>query len=370
MIVNCLRENLSYGLQNVQRAISSKKTLPILDGVLIKAADNHLTITATDLELAIETKIPAQIVEEGEMVVTSDKFIELIKKLPSGNISLIKENNNLKIEYLNSEIELKGFNPEEFPALPQIEEEFKFILKADNLNSLIRKTIFASSLDESRPVFNGALFNIEDHQIKLITTDSHRLAINDSKINEIKVKNDNKNIDIIIPRKTLNEIQRIFKDDDEEISVYGNEKQIIFLSSDTKIISRIIDGKFPKFNDVIPKDYQTSIKINKKEFTDAIERASLFVDTVDKFSIITFKISDSLINISSKSESGYLNENLNAFVEGDKLEISFNSRYLLDGLKVIETDDIEFKFSGNLSPAVIKELNDNYTYLVLPLRAN
>lgn len=370
MIVNCLRENLSYGLQNVQRAISSKKTLPVLDGVLITAKDNHLIIAATDLELAIETKIPAQIVEEGELVVTSDKFIELIKKLPSGNISLIKENNNLKIEYLNSEIELKGFNPEEFPALPEIKEEFNFALTAANLNSLIRKTIFASSLDESRPVFNGALFNIEDQQIKLITTDSHRLAINDSKLNEINVKNNSNKIDIIIPRKTLNEIQRIFKDEDEVIKVFGNEKQITFVSSDTKIISRIIDGKFPKFNEVIPKDYQTSIKINKKEFTDTIERASLFVDTVDKFSIITFIISDSQINISSKSENGYLNENLNAFVEGDRLEISFNSRYLLDALKIIESDDIEFKFSGNLSPAIMKEMNDDYIYLILPLRAN
>lgn len=365
MKVKCLKENLSYGLQNVQRAITGKKTIPILDGILIKAENNHLKITATDLELGIETKIPAEIIEEGEVVVTSGKFIELIKKLPNVTIDLNKINNNLNIKYLNSEVELKGFNPDEFPLLPEVQEEFNFSIKTVNLNSLIKKTLFASSPDESRPVFNGALFNISENEIKIVTTDSHRLAIN-----KLKIENNENLINIIIPRKTLNEIQKIFKDDEEIIKVFGNSKQVCFINSDTKIISRIIDGKFPNFDQVIPKNYQTVIKLNKKDFLDTIERASLFVDSIDNVSIIKLNIKDSNLNITSKSETGYLNENLNAYVEGDKLEISFNSRYLIESLKIIETDDIEFKFSGSLSPAIIKETNESYIYLVLPLRTN
>lgn len=365
MIIKCLKENLSYGLQNVQRAISLKKTIPILEGVLIKAIDNHLIITATDLELGIETRIPAEVIEEGEIVVTSGKFIELIKKLPNINIDLQKKGNNLNIKYLNSEVEIMGFNTEEFPLLPTITDEFNFSIKALNLNSLIRKTIFASSPDESRPVFNGTLLNISDKTIKMITTDSHRLAINN-----LKIDNESDNINIIIPRKTLNEIQKIFKDEEEIINIYGNENQVCFQNSDTKIISRIIDGKFPNFEQVIPKNYQTTMKLNKKDFLDTIERASLFVDSIDNVSIVKLKITDSNINITSKSESGNLNENLNAYIEGDNLEISFNSKYLIEALKIIDTKDIEFKFSGNLSPAIIKENNESYIYLVLPLRTN
>lgn len=365
MKVKCLKENLSYGLQNVQRAISSKKTLPILDGILLKTEGNHLVITATDLELGIETKIPAEIIEQGEMVVTSGKFIELTKKIPNVSIELIKNNSNLKIHYLNSEVELKGFNPNEFPLLPNINDEFSFKIKSKNLNSLIKKTIFASSPDESRPVFNGSLLNISNSEIKFVTTDSHRLAINNLKTND-----ENNNINIIIPRKTLNEIQKIFKDEEEIITIFGNNKQVCFINSDTKIISRIIDGKFPNFDQVIPKSFQTTIKVNKKDFLETIERASLFVDSVDNLSIVKLFITDSNINISSISETGFINENLNAYVHGDKLEISFNSRYLIEALKIIETDDIEFKFSGSLSPAIIKETNDSYTYLVLPLRTS
>ena len=364
MIAKCQKENLSYGLQNVQRAISSKKTLPILDGILIKGENNHLILKATDLELAIETRIPAEIIEEGEMVITSSKFIELIKKLPNVKINLNKINNDLNIKYLNSEVKLKGWDPEEFPNLPEIQKDFSFSLKTAELNNLIKKTLFASSPDESRPVFNGALLNITEDKMQLITTDSHRLALNKIKSNYAEKK-----IDLIIPRKTLNEVQRIFKDDEEIIDIYGNSRQICFNSSDTKIFSRIVDGKFPNFEQVIPKNFSTTVKINKKDFLDTLERAGLFIDTGDNVAIVKLNISDSNINISSKSETGYLNENLNAYVEGDKLEINFNSRYLTDPLKIMDSDDIEFKFSGTLSPAVMNEMNDQYTYLVLPLRA-
>lgn len=363
MKFKCLRENLSYGLQNVQRAIGVKKTIPILEGILIKTENNHLVITATDLELGIETKIPAEILEEGEIVIPSGKFIELIKKLPNINIDLYKDNNNLKIKYLNSEIEIKGFNTDEFPLLPEITDKFNFTIKAKNLNSLIKKTIFASSPDESRPVFNGALLNISDNKIKMVTTDSHRLSINILKINH-----DSNDINIIIPRKTLNEILKIFKDEEEIIKIYGNDNQVCFQNSDTKIISRIIDGNFPKFDQVIPKNFQTTMKLNKKDFMETIERASLFVDSIDNLAIVKLIIKESNVNISSKSETGYLDENLNAFIDGDELEITFNSRYLIEALKVIDDKDIEFKFSGNLSPAIITENSDNYIYLVLPLR--
>lgn len=365
MIVKCLKENLSYGLQNVQKAISAKKTLPILDGILLSAKNNHLTISATDLEIAIETKIPAEIIKEGEVVVTSGKFTELIKRLPNINIDLIQNQQNMTIKYLNSEVEIKGFNPEEYPLIPQVEKIFNFNITTKNINSLIKKTIFSSSTDEGRPVFNGSLLNIKEDIIKIVTTDSHRLAIN-----QLKTDNISEEIKIIIPRKTMNEILRIFKDEEELINIYGNERQVCIASSDTKIISRIVEGNFPNFDQVIPRSFQTIIKVNKKDFTETIDRASLFVDSMDNISIIKLNITDSNINISSNSEAGYLNENINAYVEGDKLEISFNSRYLLEALKVIETDDIEFKFSGSLSPAIMKEINDSYTYLVLPLRTN
>ena len=365
MKVNCLKENLSYGLQNVQKAISSKKTLPILDGILIKAENNHLILKATDMELGIETRIPANVISPGEMVVTSNKFIELIKKLPNVPIDLEQKGNSLSIHYLNSSVELKGWSAEEFPEIPDIAKDFQFTLTTEKLNLLIRKTLFASSTDESRPAFNGALLHMQNQTMKLITTDSHRLAIK-----TLEETIEGKDISVIIPRKTLNEVQKIFRDDEDQIIIYGNERQVCLESSDTKVVSRIIDGKFPNFEQVIPKSFVTTIRVNKKEFSDTIERAGLFSDNTDHVAIVRLAITDGNINITSRSETGSLNENVNAYLEGDKLEISFNSRYLLEALRVMEEEDITFRFSGSLSPAIITEFNGSYTYLVLPLRAN
>jgi len=362
------KENLLYGIQTIQKAIANKNTIPILSGILLKAKENKLFLTATDLEIGIECKVPVQILEEGEIVLPAFHFSELVRKLPDTKISIdyLPEIVGVKIKYNNAEVNLKGWPGEEFPVIPDLENEYSFEINSNILKNMIKQTLFATAVDDSRPIFTGLLFEIKDKDLKIIATDTHRLALRVGKIN---IDKNNNQINIIIPGKTLSEVNRITNKEDENLKVRGNLNQICFETDETRIISRLIDGKFPDYRKVIPEDYKTLVKVKTKDLKETIERANLFSNEKDGTSIVKIEISDEILKVTSKSEIGRVDEKLPVMVEGESLEISFNAKYLIDVLKIMKDEDINITLSGHLSPGIIKPGNhENFLYLILPLR--
>ncbi|MFZ5945040.1 MAG: DNA polymerase III subunit beta [Bacillota bacterium] len=367
MKIIATKESLLNGIQTVQKAISTKNTIPILSGISIKAAENKLFFRATDLEIGIECRVPVQVLEEGEVVLPSRHFSELVRKLPNTKIHItyLPEIIGVNIRYDDAEVDLKGWPGEEFPAIPEVNDKFSFDIDPMILKNMIRQTIFATAIDDSRPIFNGALFEIKDNNFNMVTTDTHRLALKSGKIN-LSLEN---NINIIIPGKTLSEVHRAIREDDDFIRIKGNENQISFENDETRIISRLIEGKFPNYQQVIPQDFKTFIKIKTKNFQETIERANLFTNEKDGTSIIKIIVNNDIMQVTSKSEIGKVDEKIPIYCEGENLEISFNAKYLIDALKVIDSEDLDISLSGSLSPGIIKPGNNsNYLYLILPLR--
>ncbi|MFZ7102988.1 MAG: DNA polymerase III subunit beta [Peptococcaceae bacterium] len=367
MKITATKENLLNGIQTVQKAISNKNTIPVLSGIYLKAADNKLCFRATDLEIGIECKVPVNVIEEGEIVLPARHFSELVRKLPNTKIVITYNADiiGVNIEYDEAEIDLKGWPGEEFPVMPDLEGEYGYELDPNVLKNMIKQIIFATAADDSRPIFSGALFEVNHNDLTMVTTDTHRLALRSGKINN----NLEKGISIIIPGKTLNEISRIIKEDDEIIKIRGNNNQISFEMNEARIISRIIDGKFPNYKQVIPQDYKTFVKVKTRSFQETVERANLFTNEKDGTSIIKIAINDSILQVTSRSEIGKVDEKMPVYVEGEDLEISFNAKYLLDALKVMDAEDLNITLTGSLSPGIIKPGNNsNYLYLILPLR--
>lgn len=367
MKITISKDNLLYGIQTVQKAISNKNTIPVLSGIRLKALDNRLFFAATDLEIGIECHVPVQTLEEGEIVLPARHLSELVRKLPDTKITInyLPEIVGVEIKYNDSEVVLKGWQGDEFPIIPDLEGDYYFEIIPNILKNMIKQTLFATTSDDTRPIFTGALFEIEDDHLKIITTDTHRLALRSGKINILG----NQDVSVIIPAKTLSEVNRITKEEEEMITIKGNTKQICFATEDTRIISRLIDGKFPNYRQVIPSDTKTLLKIKTKNIQQTVERANLFSNEKDGTSIINLNIENGTLQVSSQSEMGKVEEKISVLDEGENMSIAFNAKYLLDVLKVMDAEDIDFELTGPLSPGVIKPGNhDNFIYVILPIR--
>lgn len=361
------KDNLSFGVQVVQRAVSSKNPLPVLSGILIKALNNQLIFTATDLEMGIECSVPVDVVEEGGVVLPSKYFAEIVRKLPDIKISFAvsKENNNASIRYGQSEFNLLGLSSEDYPILPSIDSDSTLVLKQDLFKNMIKQVGFSVSTDDNRPVFTGILMEIEDGNIRLIATDTHRLAFRSGKI-----ENPESNLvkSTIIPGKTLNELNRILTGEGENLKIAFGENQIVFEMPGIRLISRLIEGQFPNYKQVIPQGCKSKIKIKTKELLEAAERASLLAK--EGSNVIKLNITNDKMIISSNSpEIGQIEEQINIEIEGEEAQIAFNAKYLIDVLKVIDVEEILLELTGSLSPGIIKPVEgEDYIYLILPIR--
>lgn len=363
MKISIAQNTLSKAISIVQRGVSSRSTLPILSGILLTAKDNMLLLTGTDLELGIETKIKCDVNEPGNIVITSKLFGEVIKKLPSELIKLeVDSENNVHISCENSSFNLKGQPYEEYPQLPEVDEDKSFNIDKDLLKGMIKQTIFATAQDETRPILTGALLEIENSEASLIALDGYRLALKKVKINydgELKV---------VIPGKTLTEVSKIIDEDESDIKISTTESHIIFNIGNTFITSRLLEGQFLNYRDIVRNEYKTKALLDTKEFQSALERASLMARE-GKSNLVKLDISKSHVVITSNSELGDVRESVLAALEGDDIQIAFNSKYLLDGIRAIEGTELELYLVSNVNPCIIKSLNDqSYTYLVLPVR--
>ena len=386
MKFTCSQESLIHGIQIVQKGISNKIGLPIYNGILFEVSkDNKVHLFATDLEIGIDCYIPAQVIEEGAIVIPNRIISELIRKFPEGNIEVeSKENNITTIKENNSVYKILGFSADEFSNFPEIEIKSKIKLSQEILKDTIQKTIFSASRDENRSFLNGALFKIINNKIEVVTTDSHRLSLKTIPAPEID-ENIIQEGEVIIPYRTLSELYKLLTDEKEVfVEINVGEKQIVFIlfpngqKNSIRIYSRLIEGQFPNYHQIIPKSFKTEIKINTDEFRNKMERISLFVR--EDLNTVKLKIenkedvSEKKCEIIIKALSqniGEAHETIICFKKGKDIIITFNSKYILDILKIIKTKNIEIKFNDPLNPVIIHpEKDKNYLYILMPVRTD
>jgi DNA polymerase-3 subunit beta len=364
MWFTCEKNILQEAINTVQKATSSKTTYPILEGILIKAIDNKVILTATDLDLGIETYLSADVHQNGSIVLNSKLLGEFVRKLPNDDLTLKIENNNVYITCQKSEFTLIGNNPAEFPGLPVINENSMYEVSQDILRNMIKQTIVSIAQDETRPILTGVLFEVKEDILSFVALDGYRLAIKSVNINN---KN---NISAVIPGKTLTEISKILEPSEELVKITFTPNHILFNLGNTKIISRLLDGDFINYRQILPDEYRMRVRANVGELMDCIERASLLARE-GRTNLITFDIKEDKLIITSNSQMGKVYEEVKINLEGDELKIRFNARYFLDVLRIIDSEEVYLEFSTNVSPCIIKKSDsDDYIYLVLPVRIN
>jgi len=360
----CSQRNLNNSVNIVQKAVSTKTTLPILKGILLEASNNKLKLVGNDLDIGIENTIDCEVIEEGSIVISSKLFGDIIRKLPDADVMIeVDSSNNVTIKCQNSEFKLIGQSSLEFPELPYIEKDNNYLISQDLLKNMIRQTIFATSQDETRPILTGVLIETNENNISMVAIDGYRLALRKAYINT------NITNKAVIPNKTLNEVIRIIGNDcDGDVEISFTDKHILFTINETKIISRLLEGEFINYKQIIPKECKSKVLVKTNDLLDSIERASLLAKE-GKNNLIKLSIKDDIIDISSNVEIGSVKELVNIKLEGEDIEIGFNSKYLIEALKVIDSESIIMEFTTSVSPCIIKPSdNNNYTYLVLPVR--
>jgi DNA polymerase III subunit beta len=359
----CEKSTLQEAISTAQKAVTGKSTMNILEGILLIAKNNELTLIGSDIDLSIETKIAADVIEEGSIVVDSKLFGELIKKLPNSEVQVETiENTALEVTCQKSKAVLKYMNSEDFPSLPKINENMIFNVSQKLLRNMIRGTIFATAQDEIRPILTGVKFEIKDRKLNLVALDGLRLALRSE-----QVENDS-TISSVIPGKTLSEISKILEDSEDVVNITFTPNHILFNLGSTKVISRLLEGEFINYNSIIPDEYNLKVTVKRNEFLDCIERASLMAKEGNT-NLVKLNIQDDQIVITSDSQLGKAREELNALMQGEPLKIAFNARFLIDVFKIMDEDEIVLELTSSVSPCVVKNKDkNNCTYLVLPVR--
>lgn len=370
MKITCAKDKLNYAVQAVQKAVAAKTPLPILTGIYLSAKDGKLELQATDYEIGISCTIDTTVHEPGVVVLSGKYFQEMVRKLPGDTVQIesSKEDRSIKITSNFSQFNLLSMPAEEFPVLKRPEGNHLFTIKDEILKELIKKTVFACSADEARPIFTGGLLEADDNGIRMVATNTHRLALKKTHP-ETSAATATK---MIIPAKILNELARVLNyEDPVDVTVYWLKNQVMFVFDDIYILSRLIEGQFPDYNKVIPAGFNTNINIKTSDFLDAVERVSLLARD-GEYNIIKFAFANNIVTITSNNpDIGKAYETVNADITGDSLEIAFNAKYVTDILKNIDSDEMWFSLNTPLSPACIKPADDeNYTYIITPVRTN
>ncbi|NLB10531.1 MAG: DNA polymerase III subunit beta [Clostridiaceae bacterium] len=364
MRFECSRTNLVDAITTVQKAVSSRSTMPILDGILLEVSDS-IKLTGYDLETGIEYKLDAEIYMTGSVVINSRLFGNIARRLPEESVLLeMKENNIITIESGLSSFQLRGLPAEDYPKIPIVEEAKQLTVPQNILGEMILQTSFAASIDESRPILNGINIISEQGSLSLVAIDGFRLAVRKEEI-EGKLPDSQ----FIVPAKTLNEVARVLTEEGNVI-ISISHNHILFDMGRVLVVSRLIQGEFMDYNSILPRNLETSMTINTKNLLDAFERASLVIRAEDRrFSVTLQTNSDEVLSISAKTDIGASQEELNIAMSGKLFDIDFNPKYFVDALKVIPDEEILITFNGSLGPCVIKPVEgDSFNYLVLPLR--
>ncbi len=376
MNISIDREALARSVQDVMKAVSTRTTIPILTGIKLTATALGVTLTGSDSDISIESFIPLEkegrlfvdVKRQGSIVLQARFFAEIVKKLPQQTVEIETEDNFLTvIRSGHSEFRLNGLNADEYPRLPQIEEENVFQIPADLLKTIIRQTVFAVSTSETRPILTGVNWKVENNELVCTATDSHRLAMRKVKIEAGHAVSYN----VVIPGKSLNELSKILDDGSAPVDIVITANQVLFKAEHLLFFSRLLDGNYPETARLIPTESKTTMTVNAKEFLQAIDRASLLAREGRNNVVKLTTLPGGLLEISSVSpEIGKVTEQLQAeSLEGEELNISFSAKYMMDALRTLDGTDIQISFTGAMRPFVLRPLyTDSMLQLILPVR--
>jgi DNA polymerase III subunit beta len=359
------QENLNKALSTVSKVASSRTTLPILSNILIKASKGSLKISATNLEMAVTAEFGAKVDEEGELTIPARLSTEFISSLPHENITLTSEGSNLLVSSTGYESVLNGTSSEEYPSLPTISSKNKITLKTAELKKALNQVLFASSSDDSRPVLTGVLFTNHDGFIYLVATDSYRLA-------EKRLVESKDDINCIVPASALTELSRIMNDTEEEVMLSWDDQQMRFSVGGVELITRLIDGKYPDYRQLIPAKGEFLMEIEKPSFVSVAKISGLFAR--ESAGSITLHIDGDLGELVVSSVASQLGQNkaTSKIVSSGSADITLNSKYLLDGLAAINSDGVDFSFSTKTTPCIMSaqgETDVDYKHVIMPLRS-
>lgn len=359
----CDRNKLTEAVTNVQRAVSSKSTIPALEGILIKAEANKITLFGYDLEICITTTIDASVQQQGSSVIKAKLFADIIRRLPENNITIeVDDKNIVFISCGKSNFKLVGMPAEDYPEIPVIRSTDTIKISSEILNSMIKQTIYAVADTDVKPINKGTLFEIENKIFKMISLDGYRLAIRTENIDYEGEKY------MIVPGKSLAEVSKLINEDAENIEIISGGRHIIFKIGSYSVISRLIEGQFINYKASIPESHLTQIRINTRKFIDTIERLSLLLTDKMK-SPIKCCIEDSIINASCNTPLGQAEDQIDVSMTGENIEIGFNNKFLLDALRNSETDEIIMELSGATKAIVIKPTEGNsFLFMLMPMR--
>jgi len=355
------KEVLLSAIQTVQNVITTKATLPILSNILIETQGNELRLTATDLDIGISCVIPVDIQEQGAITVPAKRFSDIIKELPIESVSVAtKKNNQINIESELCQFKIMGLAKEEFPKLPEFKDKEVIKISQVLFKEVLDLTSFAVSVDETRYILNGILFKINKNNITLVATDGKRLAVVEKKLNYTSEKD----LSIIVPIKTIHELNRNLKEDGE-VSVILGSNQVLFDLGRVVIISRLIEGEFPDYKQVIPPPAENKMRINREQFLLAVKRAALLA-TPDYQAVKLEVFKNKVVVSKSTPDVGESREELGVVYQGRELAIGFNPVYLIDVLKNLNDETIDLELTDSEKPGVIRI--NGYVYIVLPMR--
>lgn len=365
MKINLMPQDLVKQISICQRAISSRTTMQILECIHFKAISTGLTLTATDLELSIESFMPCHVEEEGEMVIPASIIGNIFRKLPAEKTCLEEKNNKLSIDCGKIHYNLQLTSADDFPGLPENDDVEITTIDNDILMSAIKETEFATSLDESKIALTGIFFERKEKSVKLVSLDGYRLAVREIMLDP---KESNFKNQAIVPKRAFIELSRIIPEDGRT-SIKIMDGHIYFECGSFCMYSRLIDKNYIRYEEIISNEYKSRINLNRKDFQEALERASLLARE-ERANLIKLYINEGYIEIKSNSEIGSVNEEIMCQLEGEELKIAFNAKYLLDGIRALSCETLRLDMKGPQNPLIIYPGQDEekYLYLVLPVR--
>lgn len=366
MKIVCNKTDLVNSVNITSRAVPSKTTMPILECIVIQAEDDKIKLAANDMELAIESFVAGTVLEPGNVAINAKIFSEIIRKLPDNEVSItVSTNYEVIILCEKAKFKLSGKASDEFPSIPVIEKNTCVKLSQFTLKEVIRQTVFSIADSETNKIMTGELFEVNKNELKVVSLDGHRISIR-----KIQLKEEYDSISVIVPGKTLNEISKVLPGDvDKMVSLFFTDKHIVCEFDQTTVVSRLIEGEYYKIDQMLSNDYETKVRLNKKELLSCIDRANLLVKESEKKPII-INVLDGQIELSMTSSLGSMKEEISVNKEGKDILIGFNPKFLMDALRVVDDEEVDIYLFNPKAPCFIKDKEESYIYLILPVNFN
>lgn len=363
MKFSCLRTELTAAISNVSRAVSAKATIPALEGVLIKAYGNKINISGYNLEIGITTDIDATVNDEGEIVIGARLFLDIVRRLPEELVFI--ETDERLVTYIKcgqADYKIMGMSSVEYPDLPSFEQTDSITVDSGTLRDMIRQTVYATSDNNTKPIYMGSLFEIENSTLNIVAIDGFRVAIRREAVNS------DSETSFVVPGKTQLEILKLLTEDNDPVEIIIGQRHINFKVRSYSVISRLIEGTFLDYRSTIPKTAKTELVIGTRKLIDSVERMSL-LNSERMPNPVRCKFRDNKISLSCASPMGSANDSINVDIMGESVEIGFNNRYMLEALRNTDTDEVKIVLNGPVSPIVIKPVSgDSFLSIVVPMR--